>query len=645
MDNKKQKNNTDTTTTDSRKIDREVKEVYSWWGNALVAIRRSRIKTWKGVAILAFVAGSVSALVLNVSMKIQTTSNASGETATLALNPSSITVTQGETFTVDVILNTNNNNVVATRAIVDYNTDNFTLMDWDTTNSSFSVDNSCVYNGKPCEIVENDTTNGKISVTLSKPSPGVNTASGEVVRLTFQAKNTAQTDDITLEFNGSGSATDSDVILDGYGDNGVGTDILSGVVNATVTVNSADTTAPVLSEVSAVASTTSDNTPSYTFSSTEAGTISYGGSCRSSRTTATAGNNTITFNRLANGTYSDCTITVTDSSGNASQPLTVSTFTVSADNSDHDAPALSNGYPSGDLPADTSQVTLRVRTNENADCRYSMNADSSYDSMTPFANTGGNNHEVTINNLSPGNSYVYYVKCSDGHGNRNNNDYSIAFSIKANHMTGGENQHQTSINSSDVATVIKSYKDKVDVSAARIKKGDEKIRLKKSKSVYSKNKKIKFNGSAKGLSGGMVQVYVDKKLKYTIPLKKKGSWSKKVKIKSGGTHTVKFKYVDASGSVVEESSKYTIKIDTKKPKFKKMPYYLVKRRGDKVWWKATDNNKVKYYKYYFNGKKVKTKRGSFIIPAKTPRGLHTLKIKAYDKAGNRAIKYVIINVR
>ncbi len=642
MDNKKQKN-TDSA-IDSRKIDKEVKEVYSWWGNALVAIRRSRIKTWKGVAILAFVAGSVSALVLNVSMKIQTTSNASGETATLALNPSSITVTQGETFTVDVILNTNNNDVVATRAIVDYDTDNFTLTEWDTTDSSFSVDNSCTYNSKPCEIVENDTTNGKISVTLSKPSPGVNTGSGEVVRLTFQAKDTAQTDDITLEFNGSGSATDSDVILDGYGDDGVGTDILSGVVNATVTVNSADTTAPVLSEVSAVASTTSDNTPSYTFSSTEAGTISYGGSCSSSRTTATVGNNTITFNRLANGTYSDCTITVTDSSGNASQPLTVSTFTVSADNSDHDAPTMSNGYPSGDLSSDTSQVTLRVRTNENANCRYSMTADSDYDSMTAFTNTGGNNHEVTISGLSPGNSYVYYVKCSDEHGNRNNNDYSIAFSVRANHTTGN-NEHQAEASNSDVATVIKSYRDKVDVSAARIKKGDEKIKLKKSKKVYSKNKKIKFNGSAEGLSGGAVQIYVDKKLKYTVSLKKKGKWSKKVKVKSGGTHTIKFKYLDANGNVVKESSKYTIKVDTKKPKFKKMPSYLVKRRGDKVWWKATDNNKVKYYKYYFNGKKVKTKRGSFIIPAKTPRGLHTLKIKAYDKAGNRAIKYVVINVR
>ena len=42
-----------------------------------------------------------------------------------------------------------------------------------------------------------------------------------------------------------------------------------------------DTTAPVIAEVTAVTTPTNDNTPNYTFSSTEAGTITYGGSCSS----------------------------------------------------------------------------------------------------------------------------------------------------------------------------------------------------------------------------------------------------------------------------------------------------------------------------------------------------------------------------
>ena len=89
-----------------------------------------------------------------------------------------------------------------------------------------------------------------------------------------------------------------------------------------------DTTAPVIAEVTAVTTPTTDTTPDYTFSSDEAGTITYGGSCSSSTTSATGGNNTITLVSLSSGTYSDCTITVKDAAGNVSNTLTSSLFSV-----------------------------------------------------------------------------------------------------------------------------------------------------------------------------------------------------------------------------------------------------------------------------------------------------------------------------
>jgi hypothetical protein len=95
------------------------------------------------------------------------------------------------------------------------------------------------------------------------------------------------------------------------------------------TTTTTDTTAPVISEVTVVTTPTSDTTPDYTFSSDEAGTITYGGSCSSSTTSATTGNNTITLVSLTEGTYSNCTITVTDSAGNVSNSLTITSFTVS----------------------------------------------------------------------------------------------------------------------------------------------------------------------------------------------------------------------------------------------------------------------------------------------------------------------------
>jgi hypothetical protein len=72
----------------------------------------------------------------------------------------------------------------------------------------------------------------------------------------------------------------------------------------TVTVT-IDATAPTLISVTPITTPTTDTTPQYIFSSSEAGTITYGGSCSSNTTNAQAGNNTIFFNTLALGTYSN----------------------------------------------------------------------------------------------------------------------------------------------------------------------------------------------------------------------------------------------------------------------------------------------------------------------------------------------------
>ena len=91
-----------------------------------------------------------------------------------------------------------------------------------------------------------------------------------------------------------------------------------------------DTTAPVLAEVTPVPTPAEDQTPSYTFSSSEAGTASYAGGCTSTDTAVASGTNTITFDTMSYGTYSTCQIVVTDTAGNASAPLSITTFIVRA---------------------------------------------------------------------------------------------------------------------------------------------------------------------------------------------------------------------------------------------------------------------------------------------------------------------------
>lgn len=85
---------------------------------------------------------------------------------------------------------------------------------------------------------------------------------------------------------------------------------------------------PFLGLVTAVPASTTDTTPNFTFSSSEAGTIMYSGDCTSSTTAAVAGNNTVTFDALDLGTHTNCEVSVKDVDGNSSAALAVPPFNV-----------------------------------------------------------------------------------------------------------------------------------------------------------------------------------------------------------------------------------------------------------------------------------------------------------------------------
>ena len=131
-----------------------------------------------------------------------------------------------------------------------------------------------------------------------------------------------------------------------------------------------DIFAPKISEVTAVSTPTNDNASlSYTFSSNEAGTIAYGGSCSSDNRTAVADNNTIIFNALADGTYSNCTISVTDNEDNTSDNLSVSSFTI-----DTTAPALDEVEPVTTPTNDNTSLsyTFQFRRSRNHQLRRKL---------------------------------------------------------------------------------------------------------------------------------------------------------------------------------------------------------------------------------------------------------------------------------
>ncbi len=93
------------------------------------------------------------------------------------------------------------------------------------------------------------------------------------------------------------------------------------------TINT-NSSAPFIYVVTSVPSVVTTANPSYGFVSNVAGIIRYGGDCSGSVANAIAGTNNIIFNSLADGTHSNCSITVTDYSGNTSNQLFISPFTV-----------------------------------------------------------------------------------------------------------------------------------------------------------------------------------------------------------------------------------------------------------------------------------------------------------------------------
>ena len=174
-------------------------------------------------------------------------------------------------------------------------------------------------------------------------------------------------------------------------------------------------TAPVIAEVTKVTTPTNDTTPNYTFSSTETGTISYGGSCSSSNTIAISGNNTITLDSLSDGTYSDCIIVVRGTTGNLSNTLTLTTFIVNTT-----TPTISSIYPtdnqSGVSISDNISVTFSeamdttsfTTNTSNTTCSGSLQLSSdNFSSCFQVSSSPSNSNSDKTYTVDPSGSLLY----------------------------------------------------------------------------------------------------------------------------------------------------------------------------------------------------------------------------------------------
>lgn len=526
-----------------RPIDDVSEETYSWWKKNYVLIKKTRIKTWRGVFVLAFIIGAAVALIWTISTNIHQFLKAEGETATMKLSVSAEPIIVGSEFAVDITLDSESE-VVAARAIVEYSAEDMELVGCSTANSAFFVsEESCLATrAESFRIVNNDSP-GIFDITVAKPTPGTSSTGLVVARLTFRAlRVTTSPSSINLAFNhvsGQENYTDSDVILNDR----KGTDILNTATGVLVTIGSA---------------ICNDWTPS-DWSVCQSGNMFEGFDGYRTRT-------------IVQSLPENCV------GGTPTIPL--------VEGCDYVPPVNPVCVPTSYGYSDWSacQVTnIRTRT------------------VTASAPPGcDQSNAVTLETCQ-------YVDPSDPK------------------VIGGED---------------------IDIDDPKIKVGEgDRVKLKKDKKFYSKEKKFSFKGKISGLEGGSIKAYVDGDLDEEVKLNSKGEWKYSKKGKEGKTYKVKFVYFNSKAQEVEDSAKYEIKVDTKGPEFTDLPLALNKRAGSKIWWKAEDNNGIDHFTVEFSGKKKETKDASFIIPANTPRGMHWMVVKAFDKAGNTEIRRVLIKVR
>lgn len=98
--------------------------------------------------------------------------------------------------------------------------------------------------------------------------------------------------------------------------------------------------------------------------------------------------------------------------------------------SDTISPIRSHGQPHESIASGITQIDLILQTDEPAICKYAISVGKEYDEMLDiFLTTGEILHTTMVTGLADGNRYTYDVKCKDIMGNKNTDDFIIAFDV------------------------------------------------------------------------------------------------------------------------------------------------------------------------------------------------------------------------
>ena len=126
--------------------------------------------------------------------------------------------------------------------------------------------------------------------------------------------------EVSISFSGDGQYSDCELTLSDASGN-TSEPLSLGTIRI-------DATPPVLTEIKPVPEKISTDRPSYSFKTSKSGTLNFSGKCRGNVDKVVAGINHISLLTAEPGAYNNCTMSLSDSSNNRSQPLKISPFVV-----------------------------------------------------------------------------------------------------------------------------------------------------------------------------------------------------------------------------------------------------------------------------------------------------------------------------
>ena len=168
--------------------------------------------------------------------------------------------------------------------------------------------------------------------------------------------------------------------------------------------------------------------------------------------------------------------------------------------------------------------------------------------------------------------------------------------------------------------------------------------LDKDTKAYSQRNDNTFKGEDDRLINGTIKVYKNNSKIEEIHADSHGKWKKELKIKAKKSFNLKFKYYDMHDTFLYDET-YRMEVDTEDPVFIDFPqenqYYPPLK---KLSFPATDNDKIKKYKIYLQGRIYTNQTPEFTLPGNLKAGTYPLTVKAYDRAGNTAKKSIKLKV-